>query len=130
LVTESQVLKCLSDERSIEMLSNIQQNKLISPLDLKLTRKQYYVRLHNLVVCSLIRKANGRYALSSFGKVVFEWYLVLKDTISKDYWKLKAIDALDSSGIPDQERNKMFEALIGNEKLRQILSTYGTPKPS
>jgi hypothetical protein len=41
--------------------------------------------------------------------------------ISEEYWKLKALDVLDSSGIPDSERSKIMDALLKNEKLRQFV---------
>ena len=103
------------------MFSIIHQGKPLSPVSLKLTRKQYYARLHNLRSCALIKRANGGYRLSSFGKVVFDWHMNLKNTISKEYWKLEAIDTLGSSGIPESEINKMLKALIGSENLRQLL---------
>jgi len=105
------------------MLGSIQERVPFSVLNLKLTRKQYYSRLHNLIICGLIQKTNGRYRLTSFGKVIFDWHLVIRDTITKEYWKLRAIDMLGLSGIPDSERSKMVDALIENEKLRQFLST-------
>ena len=43
----------------------------------------------------------------------------------RDHWKLKAIDALEtksSSGIPDEEREKIVDMLIDNLELRRILS--------
>ena len=121
MITESDVLKCISDEKSREMLGSIQERVPLSLSNLKLSRKQYYSRLHNLIICGLIQKTNGRYALTSFGKVIFDWHLVITDTIAKEYWKLRAIDTLGSSGIPDSERSKMVDTLIENEKLRQFL---------
>jgi len=47
--------------------------------------------------------------------------LVIRDSIAKEYWKLRAIDMPGSSGIPDSERSKMVDTLIENEKLRQFL---------
>lgn len=122
MITESDVLKCISDEKSREMLSSIQERVPISISNLELTRKQYYSRLHNLIVCGLIQKINGGYRLTSFGKVVFDWHVVIRDTIAKEYWRLRAIDMLGSSGIPDSERTKMVDMLIENEKLRQFLN--------
>jgi hypothetical protein len=43
--------------------------------------------------------------------------------VSEEYWKLKAIDVLDSSGIPESERSKIMDALVKNEKLRQFIKT-------
>jgi hypothetical protein len=75
------------------------------------------------MICGLISKHAGLYRLSSFGKVVFDWHLGLKDMISKEYWKLKMADIISSSGMPDAERDKMLMTLIGDEKIRHILST-------
>jgi hypothetical protein len=104
------------------MLGSIQERVPLSISNLKLTRKQYYSQLHNLIICGLIQKTNGRYRLTSFGKVIFDWHVVISDTIVKEYWKLRAIDMLGSSGIPDSERSKMVDTLIENEKLRHFLS--------
>lgn len=112
----------MSDEKCREMLGVIQGEVPLSISNLRLTRKQYYSRLHTLIVCGLIQKTAGRYRLTSFGKVVFDWHLIIRDTIAKEYWKLRAIDMLGSSSIPDSERTKMVNTLIENEKLRQFLS--------
>ena len=122
LITESDVLKCISDEKCREMLGSIQERVPLSLSNLRLTRKQYYSRLHNLIICGLIQKINGSYRLTSFGKVIFEWHLVIRDTITKEYWKLKAIHMLASSGIPDSERSQMVDTLIENESLKQFLN--------
>lgn len=74
-----------------------------------------------MIIYGLIQKTYGRYGLTSFGKVIFDWHLVIRDTIAIEYWKLRAIDMLGSSGIPDSERSKMVDTLIENEKLRQFL---------
>jgi predicted transcriptional regulator len=121
LVTESQVLSCISDDKSREMLSAIKEGQSPSIASLQLTRKQYYSRLHALIVYSLVSKANGKYRLTSFGKVVFDWHLVLMQAISEEFWKLKALDVLDSSGIPTSERSKILDALVKNEKLKQFV---------
>ena len=104
------------------MLASIQEKVPLSILNLKLTRKQYYSRLHNLIICGLIKKTNGMYRLTSFGRIIFDWHLVIRDTIAKEYWKLRAIDMLGSSGIPDSERSKVVDTLIDNDKLKQFLN--------
>jgi predicted transcriptional regulator len=103
------------------MLSVIKEGQSLSIAGLQLTRKQFYSRLHTLIIYNLVSKANGKYHLTSFGKVVFDWHLVLMQAISEEYWKLKALDVLDSSGIPDSERSKIMDALLKNEKLRQFV---------
>lgn len=103
------------------MLSIIKEGKSLSFAGLQLTRKQFYSRLHALIIYGLVNKANGKYRLTSFGKVVFDWHVVLMQTTSEEYWKLKALDILDSSGIPDSERTKIMDALVMNEELRQFI---------
>jgi predicted transcriptional regulator len=105
------------------MLSVVREGQSLSIASLQLTRKQFYSRLHSLIICNLVSKANGKYRLTSFGKVVFDWHLVLLQALSEEYWKLKALDVLDSSGIPDSERSKIMDALLKNEKLRQFIKT-------
>ena len=100
----------------------IKEGKSLSFAGLQLTRKQFYSRLHALIIYGLVSKAKGKYRLTSFGKVVFDWHLVLMHTI-EEYWKLKALDVLDSSGIPDSERNKIMDVLVNNEKIRQVIKT-------
>lgn len=99
----------------------IKEGQSISIDSLQLTRKQFYSRLHALIIYNLISKANGKYHLTSFGKVVFDWHLVLLQAISEEYWKLRALDVLDSSGIPESERSKIMDVLVKNEKLRQFI---------
>jgi hypothetical protein len=80
------------------MLSVIKEGQILSITGLGLTRKQYYSRLHALIIYNLVSKAKGKYRLTSFGKVDFDWHLVLVQVISQAYWKLRALDVLDSSG--------------------------------
>ena len=120
-MTESQILSCISDDKTRQLLSLIKDGKSPSISILELTRKQYYSRLHTLITFNLIAKTNGKYRLTSFGKVVSDWHLVLLQTISEEFWKLKALEVLDSSGIPSSERSKIMESLVKNEKLKQFI---------
>jgi hypothetical protein len=71
--------------------------------------------------CALIKRANGIFVLTSFGRVIFHYHLVLRAIIN-EYWKLKAVDALAPSNIPESERVEIVSTLIENENLRQFLS--------
>jgi predicted transcriptional regulator len=100
----------------------IKEGQSPSISSLELTRKQYYSRLHTLIIYNLVAKTNGKYRLTSFGKVVFDLHLVLMQAISEEFWKLSyLLDALDSSGIPSSERSKIMDALVKNEKPKQIV---------
>ena len=134
------VLRALSDDKSLELfkiiasdpladaphvISNgglINTQLLISKV--KLTRKQYYSRISTLISSGLVKRSNGKYLLTSLGKVLYDVNCLIDQAI-RDHWKLKAIDALEnksSSGIPDEEREKIIEMLIDNLELRRILS--------
>ncbi|MGH9977032.1 MAG: hypothetical protein ACRD8Z_14525 [Nitrososphaeraceae archaeon] len=120
-MTESDVLKCISDEKCRNILTIIHESKALSMVSLNLTRKQYYARLHNMITSGLVHKKNGLYQLTSYGKVVFDWHLKLKEITSNEYWKLVAIDILSSSGAPDSDRMKVVNSLIQNEEVRRCL---------
>jgi hypothetical protein len=55
----------------------------------------------------------------SFGRVIFHHHMVLKAIIN-EYWKLKAVDVLVPSDIPESERDEIVGALIENENLREF----------
>ena len=122
MVTESEVLRCISDEKCRDILMVIHQAGTLSITALNLTRKQFYSRLHSILTCDLARKKNGRYQLTSFGKVVFDWHLSLREIISKEYWRLAAIDTLSHSGMPETDKIKITNSLIENEQVRRLLA--------
>jgi predicted transcriptional regulator len=96
------------------------QKRSLSITDLVLSRKQFYSRLHSMIQCDLVKNAKGVFALTSFGRVIFHYHLVLKAIIN-EYWKLKAVDVLVPSDIPKSERAEIVGALIENENLREFL---------
>ncbi len=90
----------------------------------KLTRKQYYSRISTLISSGLVKRSNGKYLLTSLGKVAYNVNALIDQAIH-DHWKLKAIDAIEtksSSGILDEEREKIVDMLIDNYELKAILS--------
>ena len=74
VVSVADVLKAISDKKSLELfpnccLVNCRLDVLISKI--KLTRKQYYSRISRLVNAGLIKRKNGKYTLTAFGKVIY-----------------------------------------------------------
>jgi hypothetical protein len=133
------ILKALSDDKSLDLFKiiasapnavySIDSGELINTQLLisrvKLTRKQYYSRISTLISSGLVKRSNGKYLLTSLGKVVYS-VNVLIDQAILDHWKLKAIDALEtksSSGILDEEREKIVNMLIDNHELKGLLTT-------
>jgi hypothetical protein len=91
----------------------------------KLTRKQYYSRISTLISSGQVKRSNGKYLLTSLGKVAYSVNSLIDQAIN-DHWKLKAIDALEtksSSGILNEEREKIVDMLIDNNELKGILTT-------
>lgn len=134
------ILKALSDDRSLELFkiiasapadftdftipNNGQINSQLLISRVSLTRKQYYSRISTLISSGLVKRANGKYLLTSLGKVVYKVNALIDQAIH-DHWKLKAIDALETksnSGIQDEEREKIVDMLIDNSELKGILA--------
>lgn len=132
------ILGALSDDKSLDLFKiiasvyPIEGGELINTQLLiskvKLTRKQYYSRISALISSGLVKRSNGKYLLTSLGKVAYS-VTALIDQAIHDHWKLKAVDALEtksSSGIPDEEREKIVDMLVDNHELKRILSAQGS----
>ena len=99
-------IKSLSHDKSLELfkiiaptpladadhaISNgglINTQLLISKV--KRTRKQYYSRISTLISSGLIKRSNGKYLLTSLGKVLYDVDALIDQAI-RDHWKLKTI---------------------------------------
>lgn len=120
------VIKTMSDEKSLLIFNTIylaggDESETIRD-GLKLTRKQYYSRISRLQKTGLVKRQNGRYFLTAFGKVIYDSQRLLGTAI-KNYWKLRAIDSLgfEENEVPKDERKKIIDELLGNQQLKDIL---------
>jgi hypothetical protein len=118
-------LKAISDDKSLVLFSTVALSSgrtrvLINRLEL--TRKQYYSRMSGLVKAGLIIRRNGNYFLTSFGKMVYQVQILIGKAV-QNYWKLKAIDSIESSSyeLTTEERSKIIDTLIVDIELKQIL---------
>jgi predicted transcriptional regulator len=136
------ILRALSDNKSLDLFKIIASSPDIDELyptdgrgsintqllisKVKLTRKQYYSRISTLISSGLVKRSNGKYLLTSLGKILYRVNSLVDQAIN-DHWKLKAVDALEtkssSGGIPDEEREKIIDMLIDNDDLKELLST-------
>jgi predicted transcriptional regulator len=138
------ILRSMSDDKSMELFKiiasvtsndvdhSVSNNEMINTHILitrvKLTRKQYYSRISSLISSGLVKRSNGKYIITSLGKVVYR-VIALVDQAIHDSWKLRAIDAIESkssSGILDEEYGKLVDMLIDNHELKEILSAKRT----
>jgi predicted transcriptional regulator len=118
------VLRTIADDRSLELFSTVALEMIDSKnlkSKTKLTRKQYYSRLSRMTRAGLVRRKNGKYILTTFGKIVYETKVTVENALH-NYWKLKAIDSLETSNeVPKEEQQKLIETLLDNEEIRGIL---------
>ncbi|MDQ5869852.1 MAG: hypothetical protein M3530_09030 [Thermoproteota archaeon] len=86
-----------------------------------LTIKQYYSRTARLSKLGLIKRRRGQFLLTSLGLVLYHAQLEIECAVA-NYWKLKAIDSIQSSGqIGEQEHTKLFKTILNNEKMEKII---------
>jgi predicted transcriptional regulator len=118
------VLRAIADDKSMELFSTVALETIDSKnlkSKTKLTRKQYYSRLSRMIKVGLVRRKNGKYVLTTFGKIVYESRVTIENALN-NYWKLKAIDSLETSNeVPKEEQQKLIETLLDNELIRGIL---------
>jgi len=81
-VTLLQVLNAICDEKS-QVFKTIadfgNENYLMG--NLNLSRKRFYTRLKKLVNADLIKRTNGKYVLTEFGKVIYGLQLKLTEAV-------------------------------------------------
>ena len=122
----SYILKKISDDKALALFNNIALTKDNSHLPLKemnLSTKQYYSRISGLTSAGLIKKRQGQYCLTSLGKVVYNAHTVIGRALNY-YWKMKAIESIQSSAGRELAREDMLmliQSLIDNHQVRDIL---------
>jgi len=119
------ILNAISDDKALTLFKTIafENNNSDTLLNkAKLTRKQYYSRIADLIKAGLVKRRSGRYFLTAYGKIVYDAHILVENAIN-NYWKLKAIDSLDSKDLSKDEYAKVVNTLIDNTKLREIILT-------
>ena len=133
-VTVEKSLKVLSDDKALILFETIAHQDL-DPHNilakLGLTKRQYYSRMFAMLAAGLIRRKNGMYSVTSFGKVVYKAQTLIGQGVSNQ-WKLSAIDSLemDSASLVQEELVKIMNLLIDNKEIMEILSQPSQDKYS
>jgi hypothetical protein len=124
----SNILSAISDDKFLALFRTITVENGDDGSDsefltskIKLTRKQYYSRMSRMTKVGLIQRKNGKYFLTSLGKVVYNNLLIIESALS-NYWKLKAIDSFEIVTAPEEERNKIIDDLIDDCQIKDILA--------
>jgi hypothetical protein len=119
------VLKAISDEKSLELFRIVAHTKLYSDIlvsKTRLTRKQYYSRMYRLMKIGLIKRKSGKYTLTAFGRIIYDISLSAMENAVNNYWKLRAIESLRmSKDLPSGERKKIIDSFIDNQQIKDIL---------
>jgi hypothetical protein len=120
------ILKKISDDKALTLFNNIALAKDNSHIPLKtmnLSTKQYYSRISGLTSAGLIKKKRGQYCLTALGKVVYDAHTIIGRALIY-YWKMKAIESIQSSAGRELGREDMLmliQSLIDNHQVRDIL---------
>jgi predicted transcriptional regulator len=124
------ILRTIADDKSLQLFTTVALETIDSKnlkSKTKLTRKQYYSRLSRMTRAGLVRRKNGNYILTTFGRIVYESKVTLEIALN-NYWKLKAIDSIEiSNELPKEEQQKLIETLLDNEELKEIIMKDFSP---
>ena len=118
------VLKALSDDHALLLFRSIASKRSepdVLRTELKLTPKQYYSRISALSKSNLVRKKDGMFSLTSFGKLVYEAQITIEKGFD-NLLKLKAIDSIETSrALSKEECDNIINILIQNQEIKTIL---------
>jgi predicted transcriptional regulator len=88
-VSVLEILAAIGDEKSLNLFNSIAA-KGISIEDLlnehEMSRKQYYLRISKFIETGMIKRKDGKYILTLFGRVINEVQLILLEII-KSHWQ-------------------------------------------
>jgi hypothetical protein len=118
------VLEAISDSRSLDIFYSMPKGSVRSEVlkrTKKLTKKQYYFRTKLLLKVGVVQRIKGSFSLTNFGAVVYHAQLIIEAGVN-NYWKLKAIDSIQSSGqIGEEERLKLVKTILNDNTIESIL---------
>ena len=123
-ISVGDIIHSISDSKSLDLFCSIAKGNMGSE-ELKetkgLSRKQFYTRTSQLLKQGLIQRSKGSFSLTSLGIIVYHAQLVIEAGVN-NYWKLKAIDSIESSGeIVEQERVKIIKTILDDNTVQNIL---------
>ncbi|MGC2426373.1 MAG: hypothetical protein WA421_05010 [Nitrososphaeraceae archaeon] len=126
MVSYHDIMRILADGKTMNLfvcISSADNENIIT--NLRLTRKQYYSRLSELINSGLIHRKKGRYYLTTFGKIVYDalMHIQLKIEYAIDnIWKLKAIDSLEVyEKTSKEELERIIDALLDNNEIKDVI---------
>ena len=126
MVSYQEVMLVLSDSRTMNLFRGIAHTNHNGDItNLRLTRKQYYSRMSELIKSGLIHRKKGRYHLTTFGKIVYDalMHIQLKIEYAIDnIWKLMAIDSLEVyEKTSKEELERIIDVLLDNNEIKDVI---------
>lgn len=117
----SNIFSILRDEDTLKIFLMISEDRQLKTDDFG-SRKRFYERLSKLKRAGLVYKKKDLsrgYQLTPLGTSINKGILTLRE-ISNFNWSFQAIDVLNET-MPMDGRSKIFEALIPNGNVRNLL---------
>jgi hypothetical protein len=126
------MFKTLADDKTLVLLDTValSGSDMEAPIrKLGLTTKQYYSRIRSLTNSGLITRQNGKYCLTSLGKIASFYQFRIGKALN-NFWKLKALDTLSNEATNDPRLKHVYldlvNTLIDDVEIREILIGLGT----
>jgi predicted transcriptional regulator len=126
-ILATDIIRAISDEDSLKLFTflatekekNTDTNTLISLNGL--TKKQFYLRMQNLIRIGIVKRNSGVYQLTSFGQVIY-FSKIKIDAAIKNYWALKVVDSFESTReISSEVRKKLINSVVRDKIIKEIL---------
>jgi hypothetical protein len=115
------ILKSISDDKSLSIFQLIANGETTNLKKLDLSSKQYYSRISAMMETGLIKRRSGIYYLTPFGKVIYCCTKLAKIALD-NYYNLKAVESTEGSDFSNEEFNKLVNALIDNQQVKEFLT--------
>ena len=84
-VSRPEILDSIKDDKSLRLLNSIAKGEEPDTeghsIPLNISRKEYYLRMSKFVKTGIVTHRQGKYVLTSFGKVIYELQLLLVEAI-------------------------------------------------
>ena len=123
-LTVTDILESISDEKALGLFKTIALTKPDSEILItktQLSRKQYYSRMSVLMRSGLIKRNKGRYALTAFGKVIYDIEITIEIAL-ENLWKLRAVDLVQvEEALSKEEQTRILDTLIDSAKIKDVL---------
>ena len=123
-LTVADILESISDEKALGLFKTIALAKPDSEILItktQLSRKQYYSRMSVLMRSGLIKRNKGRYALTAFGKVIYDIEITIEIAL-ENLWKLRAVDLVQvEEALSKEEQTRILDTLIDSAKIKDVL---------